>query len=770
MSSCNNYSNAPDIPSAKRRRVSLACSACRTRKSRCDGHRPKCTGCQELGFECIYVNSASTSNVIVGKEYLASVEDRLKAVEQDIRLLKAKQNKGQQHSRLASGLENESYNEREKPHMQVTISQDGEVEVNSDELQDSFGDQSATDAMGAMVFSAEEDCGFFGPSSNIAFIRHVSRAMARMNRPVLATGNSFSPGVPFDNEVISVSQPASQSGRASAARQSSKVGNRNHVNIYALPPEATTRGLIARYFGDTGLLFPYIDEQAFVNTYNEVKANDFTKVRRTWLGLLNIIMAMATSTTVENGLCAEKRARDSDVYYHRAMGLCERQVMRGTSLEIVQYLLLTGQYLQGTQRSVEAWTVHGLAVKGALQLGLHSTAATSRFSPLDQEFRKRTWYGCVVLDRTLSMTFGRPAAIPDDYIRISLPQSLAPVVSDHSDEIIDNTQSFSVDFFNATITLYKIMWNVIYQLYGSNIGCGAPTTVLDTVSQLFAVEHQLSDWESLLPPSLELRHVNDFIHRLELAESTPSPLDRFRVILKLRYFNLRILLHRPILVMFLDIIGKPPGDSNAQEANLLQQIGSNSVQVCVQSSMEIVAIVRAIATKKGDHRLRLGAWWFSLYYTFNAALVIFASFLILEDRTSRGATSLPLSVSKLDLQRSLIDAAFALRRLDCENRMVDRCAAYLEQLGSVSEALASASGDSALPNPYAESAATGLHSLYPNGQIYGSTTMNTSPLGMDLGEFMLEGDLEFLNQIAMTQQAQGVNRVNGSIVGMGENQ
>ena len=118
----------------------------------------------------------------------------------------------------------------------------------------------------------------------------------------------------------------------------------------------------------------------------------------------------------------------------------------------VQYLLLTGQYLQGTQRSVEAWTVHGLAVKGALQLGLHSTAASSRFSPLDQEFRKRTWYGCVVLDRTLSMTFGRPAAIPDDYIRIQLPQNLGPVGNDANHEPANDLQrEVSVDFFNTTM-------------------------------------------------------------------------------------------------------------------------------------------------------------------------------------------------------------------------------------------------------------------------------------------------------------------------------
>ena len=65
----------------------------------------------------------------------------------------------------------------------------------------------------------------------------------------------------------------------------------------------------------------------------------------------------------------------------------------------MQYLLLMGQYLQGTQRSVQAWTTLGLAVRTALQLGLQSTEASNGVPPLEREVRIRTFYGCVILDR-----------------------------------------------------------------------------------------------------------------------------------------------------------------------------------------------------------------------------------------------------------------------------------------------------------------------------------------------------------------------------------
>jgi hypothetical protein len=194
------------------------------------------------------------------------------------------------------------------------------------------------------------------------------------------------------------------------------------VNIFALPPQANTLELIERYFSNTGLLFPYIYPPVFLDTYHQMARENFSRVRRTWLGLLNMVLAMATITAVPGSASADARIEESDVFYQRGLGLCGSEIMRGTTLEVgkwlstllphfpffldfpdcislVQYLLLMGQYLQGTQKSIQAWTVHGLAVKAALQLGLHSRHASKVFSPIEQEMRKRTWYGCVVLDR-----------------------------------------------------------------------------------------------------------------------------------------------------------------------------------------------------------------------------------------------------------------------------------------------------------------------------------------------------------------------------------
>ena len=51
----------------------------------CDGARPKCSYCEDLNFDCVYLQSASSSNVIIGKEYLGSLEERLKIAEDNIK-------------------------------------------------------------------------------------------------------------------------------------------------------------------------------------------------------------------------------------------------------------------------------------------------------------------------------------------------------------------------------------------------------------------------------------------------------------------------------------------------------------------------------------------------------------------------------------------------------------------------------------------------------------------------------------------------------------
>lgn len=99
--------------------------------------------------------------------------------------------------------------------------------------------------------------------------------------------------------------------------------------------------------------------------------------------------------------------------------------------------------------------------------------------------RKRTWYACVVIDRNLSMTYGRPPSIPESFVKLPPPNSCDPTETATNDVLAQNNmmKCLSLGFFNATIFLYRIMSDVIETLYGQNIGDNESDTIVSILGR-----------------------------------------------------------------------------------------------------------------------------------------------------------------------------------------------------------------------------------------------------------------------------------------------
>lgn len=409
-----------------------------------------------------------------------------------------------------------------------------------------------------------------------------------------------------------------------------------------------------------------------METYYTFKASNFTKVRRTWLGLLNVILAMASSIDPSSNVNAITRLEKSNVFYERAVTLSGKSSIKGASLEIVQYLLLASQYLQGTQKSSQTWTLHGLAVKGAYALGLHSNQASKRFSPLENEVRKRTWFGCVLLDRVLSMTFGRPPTIPEDHVRLPLPASWPP--SNRPEFAIPELQMPSMLFFTTSITLHELIGMAIRRLYGQNLGDDAILLEAELIPRIFELEQELSKWQSSLPPELSMVMSTALPMPVSFRDRT---VDRFRTMLTLRYHNLNILVHRPLLCKSLDFLAETIPEV---WSNSVSRMTKDAVDACLGSAEETISIVHGILTDPSLGSSVLGAWWFTLYYLFNGSLVVFANALIQQSMDPDSIGTRPST----DLEH-LNRAIDAFKLLDSDNRIVDRCTEYVEYLLKVLE-------------------------------------------------------------------------------------
>ncbi|KIX01785.1 uncharacterized protein Z518_09512 [Rhinocladiella mackenziei CBS 650.93] len=678
-------------PSYKRRRIALACTSCRNRKSRCNGAKPSCSLCVELGFECVYQQPAASH--VKAPQTQSGYNERLRAIEDTLRLLV------QQKAQSLEGLDpsHDTHHRHQDFHVAHRASirapnDDEDVAIldEDDSLQQNAVEDSV-DGMAAITDPEEIESRFFGPSSNIAFLRHISDATSATLKTI---GQSRHSENGLNQPIVSraASPVTTLSETSPTARQ--------HVNIRSLPSESRALHLIRLFFSDTGMLFPYIHEQDILRSYSAARRNRFTSVGRSWLCLLNVIFAFATYISARPDQPAEKNAAESEIFIERAQALSADIELKSANLETVQCLLLMAQYRQGTQRSDQAWSLHGLAVRAAIQLGLHSKSASSGLSSIEAEIRKRTWFGCMILDRTLSMTFGRPATIPNDYLKLDLPvnQNLEKLTMMGSSAAVSSLDPpDTVCLFIATIQLYFILGDIISQLYGSNVDADPQLTIPTMLERTLILEQQLTAWKRSLFPQLQ-RRPWDTLDPEPMLSSTWDPVfDRLSVIITLRYLNTRILLHRPILSAFLRRRAylRNGGDIFEEGDSFFHDVGKRSIQICQQSAVEVVDIVH----KTSKPPALLGAWWFSAYYTFNAALAIF-SCILLEITASNSwtpngppiTTRHPLDSSKvIEMITRLRRAVETLQRLGEGTRSAKRIRKTLLKLVQICMTLAQCS-------------------------------------------------------------------------------
>ncbi|GAA5824958.1 hypothetical protein JCM11251_006040 [Rhodosporidiobolus azoricus] len=73
---------------AKRPRTSTACDACRKRRAKCDGEKPKCTRCKSMKLECLYAFDADKRKPVT-KDIVNALTMRIVALEKELAEVKA---------------------------------------------------------------------------------------------------------------------------------------------------------------------------------------------------------------------------------------------------------------------------------------------------------------------------------------------------------------------------------------------------------------------------------------------------------------------------------------------------------------------------------------------------------------------------------------------------------------------------------------------------------------------------------------------------------
>lgn len=153
------------VGSNNQTRIAQACDRCRSKKIRCDGIRPSCTQCVNVGFEC--KTSDKLSRRAFPRGYTESLEERVRMLESEVRelkeLLDEKDEKIDMLSRIHSHAPPVHASPRRSPHPPATAV---EAREDSAEKDDTFKVQQSP----LLLDDENRDTYCVGSSSGRAFV------------------------------------------------------------------------------------------------------------------------------------------------------------------------------------------------------------------------------------------------------------------------------------------------------------------------------------------------------------------------------------------------------------------------------------------------------------------------------------------------------------------------------------------------------------------------------------------------------------------------
>ncbi|RJE23999.1 transcription factor [Aspergillus sclerotialis] len=699
LSPPGNHSNSPDRRT-KRRKVTVACDECRARKIRCDGAHPVCGPCvskADKGARCAYSGEWEKKQDM--RNYISRLEDRIKHLESPAsRHVQAghrspltydpvssdfhvRQSSGfspsllagvghqQRKTSAASGPEEHSFagsvfesttggnaNHVNRHAIPSSQSPGGTVQIGE-----------RRDGVNAMMGAVEEERptqGFFGSSSAASFMRQIKTAV--------------------DKRVASSDQRIPDLGGAVPASLMStrNEGAPSSVPNYVLPPRKMADSLMDVYWTEVFPLYPLVDSAHMRAEYAKMWTGDSLQSDENMLMCtFNVIFAL--SCQLADFIQPEEREASADSFFTRAKGLLHFNLWNTGSAGLIQCLLLMAQYLQSTDSAHQCWIVTGLAVRNAQSLGLHLPQTITQLPTFqEQQLARKIWHGCVLMDRVISMTFGRPAMLSKaSYGSVPLPATV-------DEEYISATSGADVAqpadrpsmmaFYSKSLELYEIMNDVLLSLY-KPVPEDSSEDIHDFYFNketnegertIFELDRALTRWARSLPPHLS--------NACPPASQNPI-FHRQSIVLRARFLHVRILLFRPILSKYCTARDTASDPLISLNDSFPHRVALQCSIICVKVAQEIIELVHSnIPT--GASGGPLPAWWYNILYIYSAAMVLIAA---------RLRPAILAEVPESSITRSWNCALEILRKYQRYSASARRCVAALEILYKrvVSEAL-----------------------------------------------------------------------------------
>ncbi|KAL5601549.1 hypothetical protein FOBRF1_009082 [Fusarium oxysporum] len=338
--------------------------------------------------------------------------------------------------------------------------------------------------------------------------------------------------------------------------------------------------------------------------------------------------------------CPRRNAARADEFFSRTQDLNFLDVL-GDEVDtgLVQLGVLMGFYLQATERFSKCWNVTSLTIGLAQTMGLHLADAqakkrgfiTTPLTQMEYEMRSRVWYGCVVLEREVTMCFGRQIMGPNVGKGPRLPE---PIDDDRLSQVVGQwniqppEQPSLLESYIQTIKLYDILNKVTTRKEPHSLPSPPSTdcqqsTATTNFQNILDLDALLMEWRKALPGYLHYESGSPESSCTENSSSDGLPIPRDHLYyqakrLYLRFLHVRMLILRPALdLLFEKQQTEPVVRKGPLEVSVEDLVVSSIASQCVLSAQGLISFLEDETQSKGCQ-----AWWYNVRYLHCSASIM----------------------------------------------------------------------------------------------------------------------------------------------------
>ncbi|KAI6154603.1 fungal-specific transcription factor domain-containing protein [Pisolithus tinctorius] len=511
----------PTLPESKKRRVQRACDICRRKKIRCDGSQMpgnKCSNCIAYSFECTYLEVARKRGPPKG--YVESLENRLEKME---KLLQKVCPDADFTQELGGGrIDRDSWTKgtnNTSPSLFAQTSIEDVVQEDEDSIASTLGENFASLTM------HPNSMRYFGKSSGPMLIQKAIDLKMEYNgddipgterlkeavRPELRTIN------PWEERAMTMTDPE-----------------------FEFPDDDLGLALVDLYFAHMNHLLPLLHRPTF-----EQKLRARHHLRDHAFGSVYLLVCANGSryshdprVFVEGGF-----SHSAGWKYFEQVPVIRKTLLAPPALEDLQVYCLASIYLQGTSAPQACWTIVGIGIRLAQDVGAHRKKVYNTALTVDGELWKRAFWALVTVDRVTSVSLGRPCAIQEEDFDIDLPVECDDEYWEHPDPELafkqPENKPCTISFFINYLKLYHIQAFALRTIYSISkhkvvFGSKGPQWEERVVAEL---DSAMNKWVDAVPDHL----------RWDPNRDVSIPFFSQSCVLYASYYQLQILIHRPFI-------------------------------------------------------------------------------------------------------------------------------------------------------------------------------------------------------------------------------